>query len=304
MPIVDGVLDIPALEWCSIREAILWMEFGQIPVSICYESALADRISSLALVFDENMRTASCRGLCMLAALVSLENGVKIRGCPAERVQRVTYDSDGLLHVDCETWGKPTEIPLSLLKDNVSEFAFDKANMTGVLMDSRLFSTEERPDSFWAYSEVTVSFRDLIRLFPKDGSEDIRIGGEARIISPPFGTKLNKPGLSKETVTAETVSLKCDSPAKAEISTGEDAVDQKQNKKSKAVAKRRLTRPDPDRACESVDEFCAAMGIGRTTFYNDRNAGKIKTIPRGRRTLVPLTERQAYLRRLSGEEVG
>jgi excisionase family DNA binding protein len=40
----------------------------------------------------------------------------------------------------------------------------------------------------------------------------------------------------------------------------------------------------------TVDEFCSEFRISRDTFYRHVNAEKIKTIPIGRRRLVPATE--------------
>jgi hypothetical protein len=44
MPIIDGGIDIPALEWCSILEAVLWIERRQVPVAPAFELAIPDRI--------------------------------------------------------------------------------------------------------------------------------------------------------------------------------------------------------------------------------------------------------------------
>ncbi len=56
-----------------------------------------------------------------------------------------------------------------------------------------------------------------------------------------------------------------------------------------------------DRVADTVTEFCAAVRIGRTRFYHDVKAGRIKIVKIGRKTLVPATERMAYLRRMSGD---
>lgn len=55
-----------------------------------------------------------------------------------------------------------------------------------------------------------------------------------------------------------------------------------------------------DRASLSVDEFCATHGIGRTTFYAELKAGRIHVVKCGRRTLVPVAEKDAWLGRLAG----
>lgn len=57
----------------------------------------------------------------------------------------------------------------------------------------------------------------------------------------------------------------------------------------------------PERVAFSVKEFCLALGIGRTKFYDEVKAGRIRLLKAGRKSLVPATERYAYLSRLSGE---
>jgi excisionase family DNA binding protein len=56
-----------------------------------------------------------------------------------------------------------------------------------------------------------------------------------------------------------------------------------------------------DRTADTVDEFCDALRIGRTLFYGEVAAGRIRPVKAGRRTLVPRSEREAWLRRLRGE---
>jgi len=56
-----------------------------------------------------------------------------------------------------------------------------------------------------------------------------------------------------------------------------------------------------DRIAESVNEFCAAVGIGRTLFYKEVCRGRIRILKAGRKTLVPITERETYLLRLAEE---
>lgn len=60
--------------------------------------------------------------------------------------------------------------------------------------------------------------------------------------------------------------------------------------------------PGTERVADTVNEFCDALRIGRTLFYSEVNAGRIKVVKAGRKTLVPRTEREAWLRRLAGED--
>lgn len=56
---------------------------------------------------------------------------------------------------------------------------------------------------------------------------------------------------------------------------------------------------DCDRVASGVDEFCRSVGIGRTRFYADVKSGKIEIVKIGRKTLVPVAERVAYLQRMA-----
>lgn len=53
-----------------------------------------------------------------------------------------------------------------------------------------------------------------------------------------------------------------------------------------------------DVAALTVAEFCRSLKIGKTHFYAEVKAGRIHIRKSGRRTLVPLSEQQAYLVRL------
>lgn len=63
-----------------------------------------------------------------------------------------------------------------------------------------------------------------------------------------------------------------------------------------------LAQPRPvDRVAFSINEFAAAVGIGRTTLYAEIRAGRLKPIKVGARTIIPVTESEAWLRRLRAE---
>lgn len=53
-----------------------------------------------------------------------------------------------------------------------------------------------------------------------------------------------------------------------------------------------------DQVAVSVNEFCASVGIGRTFFYQEVKANRIKIVKAGSRTLIPISEKAAYLERL------
>ena len=50
---------------------------------------------------------------------------------------------------------------------------------------------------------------------------------------------------------------------------------------------------------EPINSFCNGVGIGRTRFYEDLHAGRIRTVKIGRKRLVLIGEREAYLERMA-----
>ena len=55
------------------------------------------------------------------------------------------------------------------------------------------------------------------------------------------------------------------------------------------------------KATLSVAEFCRAAGVGRSLFYKQVQAERIRVVKAGRRTLIPVTELAAWLERLTAE---
>ncbi len=53
----------------------------------------------------------------------------------------------------------------------------------------------------------------------------------------------------------------------------------------------------PIKAALTVNDFCGALSIGRTLFYEHVRLGRIKVVKVGTRTLVPVGEVQAFLER-------
>jgi excisionase family DNA binding protein len=49
----------------------------------------------------------------------------------------------------------------------------------------------------------------------------------------------------------------------------------------------------------TVDTYCRATSLGRTKFYDLVKAKKIQILKAGRRTLVPVSEIQAFLDRIA-----
>lgn len=57
-----------------------------------------------------------------------------------------------------------------------------------------------------------------------------------------------------------------------------------------------------DRVAYSVTEFCASTGVGKTRFYAEVAAGRIRPVKCGSRTLIPASELQAWLERLAAQQ--
>ena len=57
----------------------------------------------------------------------------------------------------------------------------------------------------------------------------------------------------------------------------------------------------PVAGAKSVDRFCRDYDIGRTTFYTEVNAGRLKIVKLGRKTLVLAEDERSWLARLKGE---
>jgi excisionase family DNA binding protein len=71
----------------------------------------------------------------------------------------------------------------------------------------------------------------------------------------------------------------------------------KKVKKDKHTMRREYIKVDePQRLAYRVRTFCAAVGIGRTKFYELMQAGQIRTITIGGRRLVPADEVQRIAR--------
>jgi excisionase family DNA binding protein len=57
--------------------------------------------------------------------------------------------------------------------------------------------------------------------------------------------------------------------------------------------------PQVARRAYTVNEFCEAHGIGRTTFYDQVAKGLIRVLKVGRKTIVPIAESENWMKRLS-----
>jgi excisionase family DNA binding protein len=63
------------------------------------------------------------------------------------------------------------------------------------------------------------------------------------------------------------------------------------------MAKAISTR-DGSQGCYTLDEACRFTGLGRTKLYEEINAGHIKAVKAGRRTLIPIASIIAWIESL------
>ncbi len=55
------------------------------------------------------------------------------------------------------------------------------------------------------------------------------------------------------------------------------------------------TPPAVEKAAYSINEFCAANGIGRTQTYEEINAGRLEIAKVGKRTIIPVHSARKWL---------
>jgi len=173
MPIFDG-LDIPAVEWCSVAQAILWIEARDVPLKEFHESLLPDRIDPIPQSLEESGK----KGLVLQAST----GRVKLRGKPSKgQVEVVFDDSQQPSHAKCDAWGEVETIPPGKVEE---------AGLAGLLDESGEFiGSDPSLSSQWAYSEVEVDFKLLPALYPAPRGEKVRIGEDP----VPVGQKSPEP---------------------------------------------------------------------------------------------------------------
>lgn len=60
--------------------------------------------------------------------------------------------------------------------------------------------------------------------------------------------------------------------------------------------------PEPAKLALSVADVCHACSIGRSTFYEEVKAGRIRVLKAGKRTLIATGEVQRWLDSLASDE--
>lgn len=162
MPILDG-LDIPALEWCSIAQAIQWIEGRDAPLNEFHESLLPDHAEPIS---DRSIESGRKR-----LVLQAATGGVSFRGRPSKGKVEILFDeSQKPNHAKCAAWGKVEAIPPGKVEE---------AGLAGLEDEkSELICSDPLSASQWAYAEVEVNFKQLMKLYPAPAGEKLRVGGE------------------------------------------------------------------------------------------------------------------------------
>jgi hypothetical protein len=164
MPIFDG-LDIPAVEWCSIPQAILWIEARDVPLTEFHESVLPD----LSQPVPERQKESGRKRLILQAA----SGGVKFRGRPSRGKVEIVFDQDQKpSHAKSEQWGEV---------ETIRPDKIELAGLAGLQAEGgELIGCEPSSPTPWAYAEVEVNFKQLMALYPAPAGEKVRVGGDAK----------------------------------------------------------------------------------------------------------------------------
>jgi predicted DNA-binding transcriptional regulator AlpA len=179
MPIIDGGIDVPALEWCSISEAVLWIECRQEPIDPRWWNHLPNRLPVFTI--DSQGHFISSAGIyrdsLKILYMHLCAGTVRLRGCriddeyppigkqsSAENCILINDDRAEIVSLD-----NISEINHSLLIDAAS---------TGVL---RLITIND-PIEKWKFINPQASFVDLIARFPPKEGQSIRIGTDIKLL--------------------------------------------------------------------------------------------------------------------------
>jgi hypothetical protein len=80
------------------------------------------------------------------------------------------------------------------------------------------------------------------------------------------------------------------------------AIEVEPTHEKKKKEKEKIQIPLSERPTLSVDEFCAMIGIGRSTFYKAKAAGDVVPCKYGKRTFVTQDEAKRFVRNMPGNK--
>ena len=184
MPVIDGIMDVPVLEWCPAYDAALWIMLKRPPVASHHLGLVND--ASLSLGFDaegQNVRDntnyfPSWDKLYEAAA----QGKVELRGRPAIGLQKIVFELLGP-SLRCEKWGDFEPILPAKLKA-AGVFAFSNVERSRFLNDGMIYPTEFFPETAWAYTDIEVNFLQLMTWFHPAEGKALRVDTEVNFIEP------------------------------------------------------------------------------------------------------------------------
>ena len=171
MLVADGGVDIPALEWCSILEAAIWIEHRQPPVDFYHAGALPNRIYPPLLGFRSTLDF--CMDGWNRLFVLACAGGVPFRGCPAIGYQDVKYEC-GTPIILCDKFGDYELIPVDKIV---------QSGLFGFIHNGTILFYDIN-DTKWAYSFIQVDFRALVKRHPPAKGQAFRIGGDLMLVEP------------------------------------------------------------------------------------------------------------------------
>jgi predicted DNA-binding transcriptional regulator AlpA len=184
MPLIDGFIDIPALDWCPAYDAVLWIMLKQPPVAFRHERSMGNAHITLGMQPDGKMVSGDPNYFPSWARLyeVASQGKVGLRGRPAIGLQKIVFELLGP-SLRCEKWGEFEEILPAKLKA-AGVFAFSNIESSRFLSDGMVYPTEEYPETAWAYGSIEVNVRQLVRWFHPAEGKALRFGDEVNLIEP------------------------------------------------------------------------------------------------------------------------
>lgn len=171
MPVAEGGVDIPALEWCTVTQAAMWIEHRQLPVDFFHAGALPDRIYAPLLEYRSELDF--CMDGWNKLFVLACAGGVPFRGYPAIGFENIE-SKDGTALIRCESYGDLELIPAEKIV---------QAGLAGFISDG-LILYYDLNGTKWAYSLIQVDFRALIGRHPPAKGQEFRIGGDLMLVQP------------------------------------------------------------------------------------------------------------------------
>lgn len=183
MPVIDGNMDVPVLEWCPAYDAALWIMLKRPPVALCHLGLVKDGGLSLGFGAEGRVRDNPnyFRSWDKLYEAAS-QGKVGLRGRPAIGLQKIVFELLGPSLL-CEKWGDFEAIPPEKLKA-AGVFAFHDIEKSHFLSDGVIYPTEYYPETAWAYDRIEVNFLQLRRWFHPAEGKNLRAGTEVNIMEP------------------------------------------------------------------------------------------------------------------------